>query len=99
MFCLSRWRPGMQLPNFKRCIDNSKLPPENATLETDIALLDAWLKPVQRLYTNSHLRGTCLLTGQQGTVDMTSNPKTSTLFFSSVNTIFMVQVGFSSFYM
>lgn len=37
----------------------------------------------------SHYKGTCLLTGIQPTVDLTSNPRTSTIPFSSVNPLFM----------
>ena len=59
---------------------------------------------MMRFEQNSHLRGTCLITGQQPTVDMTSNYKTSMVLFSSVNVIFMLAVvlwitaSFSLFY-
>ena len=44
------------------------------------------------MVSSSHLRGTCLLTGQQATVDITSNYKTSLTMFSSVNMLFMLTV-------
>lgn len=42
------------------------------------------------LQKNSHRLGACLLTGQQATVDITSNYDTSMVLFSSVNVVFMV---------
>ena len=101
-----RMRAGMQLPNFVRCNrrhlpDADKLYGTNA--EDQAQLLD-WLNHMMRFEKNSHLRGTCLLTGQQPTVDMTSNYKTSMVLFSSVNVIFMlalilwITASFSLFY-
>jgi hypothetical protein len=51
-----------------------------------------WTVNVIKVMTNSHLRGTCLLTAQQATVDITSNYKTSLVWFSSVNMLFMLTV-------
>ena len=88
------WRPGMQLPNFARCSRNL-LPPEDrlyGTTAEDQNMLGSWLSSMMRFEKNSHLRGTCLLTGQQPTVDMTSNYKTSMIPFSSVNSVFMLAV-------
>ena len=76
---------GSVLPNLARCI---KPIPDNPQLVN----LEDWLFGLRRLVTNSHLCGTCLLTGQQATVDITSNYKTSLTIFSSVNMIFMLAV-------
>jgi hypothetical protein len=89
-----RWRPGMQLPNFARC-NRAHLPnPEKqyGTSTDDQKVLTTWLTHMMRFDKNSHLRGTCLLTGQQSTVDMTSNYKTSMTPFSSVNVVFMISL-------
>lgn len=60
------------------------------TTESDKTMLATWMDKMMRFDKNSHLRGTCLLTGQQATVDMTSNYKTSMTPFSSVNVVFML---------
>ena len=66
--------------------------------------MEGWLSGLKKVASNSHLRGTCLLTGQQATVDVTSNYKTSLTVFSSVNLLFMLTVvlwisaSFSLFY-
>lgn len=93
-------RPGMQLPNLGRCLKRY-LPSISGTPLTDVPKLVAdmaggkteWNNQLNRLKTNSHMRGTCLLTGQQATVDVTSNPKTSVILFSSVNILFMLLVS------
>jgi hypothetical protein len=53
---------------------------------------------------SSRRMGTCLLTGQHATVDISGNPRTSMVLFSSVNPMFMASVvlwistSFSLFY-
>jgi len=87
-------KEGTQLPNFVRC-SRKYIPPAQATYGTtddDQKELEQWMPHLQRFNNNSHLRGTCLLTGQHATVDMTSNYKTSTILFSSVNVLFMLTV-------
>ena len=84
----------MQLPNLARC-SRENLPPADRLLGStaeDQAQLGRWLASMMRFEKNSHLRGTCLLTGQQSTVDMTSNYKTSMIMFSSVNVVFMLAI-------
>lgn len=78
---------GMQLPNLGRCIP----PPDQAGLGSQETLLD-WTKQLDNLEHRSQRLGTCLLTGQQPTVDLSSNARTSVLPFSSVNVIFMVGI-------
>ncbi len=84
----------MQLPNLARCSRNY-LPAaslEYGTSMEDQSNLLQWLRRMMKFEEKSHLRGTCLLTGQQATVDMTSNYKTSMTLFSSVNVGFMLAV-------
>ncbi len=75
------WRPGMQVPNLFRCA--KKL--YGSSREDTI-------KGLEVMVNSSHLRGACLLSGQQHTVDITSNYKNSMVLFSSVNPIFMVML-------
>ena len=77
---------GSVLPNIARCV---KPLPVNNPQPSDV---EEWLNSVKHVASNSHLRGTCLLTGQQATVDVTSNYKTSLTTFSSVNMLFMLSV-------
>lgn len=98
-------RAGMQLPNLARCLERyTHLPPQDDGSSTSLeeaanlasslrAGNSTWHEQLARLRSNSHLRGTCLLTGQQATVDITSNPRTSMTPFSSVNVLFMLVVG------
>jgi hypothetical protein len=83
-------RAGMLLPNLWRCMDAARLPKEEDLFTSSMAVFTDWMADLGRLQQNSHLRGTCLLSGIQGTVDMSSNYKTSAILFSSVNVIFMV---------
>lgn len=98
------WRPGMQMPNLRRCIDPEKLPSEEQIATKSREQFFDWFNIGARLQRNSHLRGTCLLNGVQGSVDMTSNYRTSAILFSSVNVMFMVALitwitaSFSLFY-
>jgi hypothetical protein len=74
-------RPGMQVPNLYRCAENIY-----GSTEADIE------RGVEEMAKNSHLRGACLLSGQQHTVDISSNYRSSMIFFSSINPMFMVAV-------
>ena len=74
----------MQLPNLQRCLPH---PPK----DDQQSLID-WRIGMGNLETHSHKMGTCLLTGQQAMVDVSSNPRTSLVLFSSVNTVFMVAI-------
>ena len=78
---------GMQLPNLGRCIQ----PPDKATLQDKQTVTD-WGTSLAKLEHYSQRLGTCLLTGQQTTVDVSSNARTSVLLFSSVNVVFMVGI-------
>lgn len=76
-----------------RCIHAWRLP-SNYTIgkDNDEKQLDDikhFLVKLAHLANSSHYKGTCLLTGVQPTVDITSNPRTSTIPFSSVNPLFM----------
>jgi hypothetical protein len=73
-------QPGTLLPNYERCFANFYK--EDSDKSKQMKLED-------RLMKNSHLRGTCLFTGQQAMVDVTSNYKTSLILFSSVNVLFL----------
>lgn len=74
-------RPGMQVPNLYRCA--KKLYGEESQKIRE---------GVQAMAKNTHLRGACLLSGQQHTVDISSNYRSSMIFFSSINPMFMVAV-------
>jgi hypothetical protein len=85
---------GTQLPNIARCI-KKYLPARQMTYGTnanDLTVLGDSFGSMMRFHNYSHLRGTCLMTGQQATVDMTSNYRTSAILFSSVNVNFMLAV-------
>jgi hypothetical protein len=89
--------PGTLLPNYARCIQGFY--PDNEEGAKDAAKL------TDRLQKNSHLRGTCLFTGQQAMVDISSNYHTSMVLFSSVNVMFMtalvlwISASFSLFHL
>lgn len=72
-------RPGMQVPNLYRCARKLVGTEANQIKEG-----------VRMLTKNSQLRGACLLSGQQHTVDISSNMRTSMNLFSSINPMFMV---------
>lgn len=74
-------RPGMQVPNLYRCA--KKMYGDES---------DKIVEGVQAMAQNTHLRGACLLSGQQHTVDISSNYRSSMIFFSSINPMFMVAV-------
>ncbi len=78
---------GMQLPNLGRCIPH----PKGEDLEKEQSKLD-WSIRLASLEHSSHKLGTCLLTGQQMTVDVSSKPYTSMSLFSSVNVVFMAGI-------
>lgn len=84
---------GTQMPNLFRCMADF-IPAEemDSNVTSNPEKLRTWVTRLGRLRLNSHLRGTCLLTGQQDSVDVISNYRTSVVFFSSINVIFMVQV-------
>jgi hypothetical protein len=86
-----RVHSGSLLPNYARCIVKD-LPPDGDETTADVSKLAIWMSSISKLQNNSHLRGTCLLTGQQATVDLTSNFLTSVIPFSSVNLLFMLLV-------
>ena len=89
--------PGTLLPNYARCTQGFY--PDNEEGAKDAAKL------TDRLQKNSHLRGTCLFTGQQAMVDISSNYHTSMVLFSSVNVMFMtalvlwISASFSLFHL
>ena len=78
-----------------RCLQGHLLPRDyiakNGTNTVDeLHILDDFVSKLRRLQSNSHYKGACLLSGMQPTVDISSNPRTSTTPFSSVNPVFMV---------
>lgn len=78
---------GMQLPNLGRCIPH----PKDDQLGSAQSKLD-WAKALESLEHSSHKLGTCLLTGQHMSVDVSSNFQTSMILFSSVNVVFMTGI-------
>lgn len=76
-------RGNSMVPNYGRCL-KEKITKE--TLKTGSSLLHELVNMV--IY--SHRRGTCLSTGQPLIVDVTSNPKTSLILFSSNDVAFLV---------
>ena len=74
----------MQLPNLQRCLPSPQKDDQQSLLD--------WQIGMGNLETHSQKMGTCLLTGQQAMVDVSSNPRTSLVLFSSVNTVFMVSI-------
>jgi hypothetical protein len=56
---------------------------------SSLAQLNAKMQDIRG---SSRRMGTCLLTGQHAMVDISSNPKTSMVFFSSVNPLFVATV-------
>lgn len=79
------------LPNVGRCAPPM---PAKGDLITDTAAekleFRHWLERLATIASNSHLRGSCVLSGQHQVVDVTTNYKTSALPFSSTNPIFMM---------
>jgi hypothetical protein len=76
---------GGLLPNIGRCvkpIDESKGEPE----------VQRWIRDVADIVTSSHLKGSCILTGQMAMVDVSSNYKTSAVPFSSTNVVYMTLI-------
>lgn len=76
---------GGLLPNIGRCvkpIDESKGEPE----------VQRWIRDVADIVTSSHLKGSCILTGQMAMVDVSSNYKTSAVPFSSTNVVYMTMI-------
>lgn len=61
-------------------------------LAENITSKESRMRAMEMMQNSSHRLGACLLTGQQASVDITSNYATSMILFSSVNVIFMVTV-------
>ncbi len=78
----------MLLPFLGRCVDKGLTTTKDPKPED----VGNWMQSIMRVTSKSHLRGTCIHTGQQDTVDIASNYKTSLTMFSSVNMLFMLTV-------
>lgn len=95
---------GGVLPNIARCIGELK-PVGTQSEEQAKASEKAWLLRLAQMASNSQRRGTCLLTGLQDVVDVSSNHMTSVTIFSSINILFMallcswIGAGFSIFFL
>lgn len=79
------------LPNILRCMK----PFEHRDAETSKERKSReyeWLRKLSDYATYSQARGTCLLSGQQDLVDVSSNHKTSATLFSSVNMLYIVLI-------
>ena len=82
---------GGVLPNIARCVPPLELAVDETGAQKDLKTKD-WLREIADIATYSHRRGSCLLTGQQNIVDVSSNFKTSLSLFSSVNTLYLTLV-------
>lgn len=86
------------LPNIGRCVE----PIDRGKGAPDVS---RWVRDVADISMNSHLRGSCILTGQAATVDVSTNYKTSAVLFSSTNVLYValvvtwVTASFSLFYL
>lgn len=77
---------GGMLPNIGRCVGEiQELPERKDEIE--------WLQRLAGLATNSHRRGSCLLTGQQDAVDVSSNHKTTAVWFTSLNMVYTTLIA------
>lgn len=91
---------GGLLPNIGRCVDPIKMENKTVTIngvkkEMEVAVdkeIDRWIHDVADIVTHSHLRGSCILTGQVSMVDVSSNYKTSATPFSSSNVLYLMLI-------
>lgn len=101
-----RWLEGRgngMLPNIGRCVKPIEHREGEGAAERKKREF-RWLSGLSDYSTRSHLKGACLLSGQQDVVDVSTNHKASAVLFSSVNTMYTslvvawISASFSLFY-
>lgn len=105
---------GGLLPNIGRCVRPVKTENKTVTIlgvqVKDVPVpvqgdTERWIKDIADIVSNSHRRGSCILTGQVSMVDVSTNSMTSGMPFSSTNVLYMalaitwISASFSLFHL